>query len=451
MWSNRYLNCYSDDVATKQWVPKGLDGATFIYNDDFDGYFETLPTSSSKREVRAVLHRLGTSAFLDHKTRELELRFTTYNANLNVLTTSVLSATFPLAGTRAKPSVTVTSIPNSINLATSTVWAQIAQLVFLGYWATMVFFTLQKGPCPSVFGPPLVKDGQEARVLGYIIHTLILVLFLVWSVLLWTYDTAWDFTESEKTLSQVFAGRAEVAQDHDADDAFVALFNTLWIQVDQCRILFRVHFTIAGFVAFLLVFRLFEHLEFQKRLNAFTVTLRAVLPDLLHFTLVLGAAIVTMGFAGYLIYGAYWFEFKTLPQSIMNTFWIAMKIWKPRQKALAALPNVEMGTIFLLVLQIVVVLLILKMVLAIIFVEYKESRKESRRKATPPGLHQDLPFLYHHADVKDDDADDTLARIEAAGLHDGEQPPMGREELEQLVGHRAGLWLRKFGIAQSEA
>jgi len=464
LWSRRLLPCFEDGTESKEWAPAGLNGTSYVYNAHFDGYYQALPTASSKAQVHTVLNTLEASNYIDKQTRALELRFATYNANLNVVSIATLSSTFSVAGSRGSPQLTVASIPNSISSCSLCVSAEVA---FVAFWTVAAFFTVsdflkqQRGRAassPALFRSPLVNDAEE-HLVALAIHAVLACTVIVWVALKITYSSLWAFASDEEQLSVSFNAIAELSDnDADASDKFSALylfhvslshrgvrFAAVWSQVETCYSLFQTYYTLSALAAILLVFRLFEQIDFQKRLNAFTATLRAVYPDLMHFLVLLGLSVVFMGFAGHLIYGAYWVEFITILDSIVSTFWMSVGIWRPSPLALARLPYTEMATLFVFLLQCIVVLVILSMVVAIIFAEYGETRGKSRGKARPQSVPDDLRLLWRHRQVLTTDMCRVDAdKLSAAGIAD-EEAKMNAEELTAVIGPTAGRWLHEWG------
>jgi hypothetical protein len=149
----------------------------------------------------------------------------------------------------------------------------------------------------------------------------------------------------------------------------------------------------AGTVCLAGLSRMFQYFDFQARLRTIKTTFKSAFGDLFHLFLVLVLVALTYAFAGFLLFGPKLVGFSEYNSAVVRVFEMIFSIYKIKQYE-THMTGKMTAELYEMLFKVFVILLLLKMLVAIIFVTYKKIMRASLKKEST--VFTDVEALLQH-------------------------------------------------------
>lgn len=376
------------------------------WDSDLQGYTVYFPTSANYSTLDGLVTTYKGGDLIDRATGVITAAVPVFNSNQNVLGVLEVVTTISLAG-NYETRVETTSVPVDLYdtdvqkfRAALEIIVLILWLVFMAYFIKAVLREYTPG-CeewvqePSFFRASRVGDPHTGS-LNLSMPIISGILFLVssgfWIALMVKYN------HLKKELAFTDSDYVEFfnSEDFENNVLMASLFgkyvSPIWVQASGIHRLFRGYFLVSCCMVLCLMFRIFEYVDFQEKLNVIAATFRDIVSDLLHFFTMLAVVVTSFTFTAYLIFGAQVKHFMYFETAFYKMWQMVFGTYKFKDREMDAVEPF-VADAFCFVFKIVVIILLLKMVIAIIFESYKNIKKGSK---AAPSVVQDVSLLWFH-------------------------------------------------------
>ena len=330
----------------------------FRYDENQEGFIFLIPLDFSEEAVELNVATLMEYLWVDSRTREVELKFATYNGNEKLFSMVRIEMKFGLTG-RVKRQIQVDTVNLELHSTpTDTLRTTLEQVVLL-----FVLFT-GFGEIQDLCSMGL---GYFSSFWNYVDLANILLFLVCYA--------EWMFVQL--TVGQVeIKNKFDMSTDEDRD----ALFNVMGL-LDATVALYGWYIVLAAMNVMVIFIRFFKYLKVQERLQIVNETLALASVDLIHFLVSFGLSFYMFAVMASLLFGYKMEEFRSVTMSLHTLFEMAVMgstdTW-PQMREMYPI----FGVVFQYTFYFFVGMTMVNITLAIIMDSYAEVMAEARREGS---------------------------------------------------------------------
>ncbi|KAL0022694.1 hypothetical protein WJX77_001966 [Trebouxia sp. C0004] len=354
-----------------------------LFGQGFPVFFDI---NLSADDVQSVYAYVQEGLYYDSNTRLSQAQFVTYNPELQIFSSSVISFDFTDGG-----SILVTYSIHTVRVElyeSSGDYVRLVLEILLTIWVCIHLF--------SEFWAIIQARRRQGSFLSYLKSAWNIVDFLSTALLFACVIVWWDFALRDALPFDIDL-RYDVYANLEAEAAFLKLNNNgvhlLQLQAAFAKLQYLVnklawYYALNGINILLLIGRVLKRMDFQPRLGVVTRSLALAGPDLIHFCLVCGMVFVGYAMMAHLIFGNTIQQFSTFGTAVNTCFAILLGDISVNDdlNQLQGLQGVA-ATLFFWSFELLVFMVLLNFLLAIIVDAFSEV-KENTHETT--GLHTEV-------------------------------------------------------------
>ncbi|KAL3132313.1 hypothetical protein ABBQ32_008891 [Trebouxia sp. C0010 RCD-2024] len=354
-----------------------------LFGEGFPVFFDI---NLSADEVQTFYQYVEEGLYYDSNTRLSQAQFVTYNPELQIFSSSIISFDFTDGG-----SILVTYSIHTVRVELYESPGDYIRLVLeiiLTIWVAIQIL--------SEFWAIIQAKRQQGSALAYFKSAWNIVDFLSTALLFACVIVWWDFALRDALPFDINL-RYDVYADLQAEAAFLRLNQNgiflLQLQAAFAKLQYLVnklawYYALNGINILLLIGRVLKRMDFQPRLGVVTRSLALAGPDLIHFCLVCGMVFVGYAMMAHLIFGNTIQQFSTFGTAVNTCFAILLGDISVNDdlNQLQGLQGVA-ATLFFWSFELLVFMVLLNFLLAIIVDAFSEV-KENTHETT--GLHTEV-------------------------------------------------------------
>ena len=217
---------------------------------------------------------------------------------------------------------------------------------------------------------------------------------VMWGFLIKLYldmhiNTKFDMHKANK----IYSGSSDLFDMEKHVEPFMEIVVPYMDSIQELKQFFDAYFYLCGVTTVLFIFRMFEYLDFQGKLNAITQTFKVGVGELAHLLLVLNVAVTGFSFLGYILFGAQVKAFRNFSTAFISIWEMCFGLFKLKPIQIKYY-NPAAGYMYEFMFKMLITMLLLKMVVAIIFDAYKSTAIKTRK--TAPTVPADMRRLWFH-------------------------------------------------------
>ena len=216
---------------------------------------------------------------------------------------------------------------------------------------------------------------------------------VMWGFLIKLYldmhiNTKFDMHKANK----IYSGSSDLFDMEKHVEPFMEIVVPYMDSIQELKQFFDAYFYLCGVTTVLFIFRMFEYLDFQGKLNAITQTFKVGVGELAHLLLVLNVAVTGFSFLGYILFGAQVKAFRNFSTAFISIWEMCFGLFKLKPIQIKYY-NPAAGYMYEFMFKMLITMLLLKMVVAIIFDAYKSTAIKTRKTApTVPDAQAVVPY-----------------------------------------------------------
>eukprot|EP00887_Chlorella_sp_A99_P002467 scaffold10.g2467.t1 len=330
--------------------------------------------------------------FLDAHTRTLLAQVVTYNSQLRVFGSSLLSFEFDTGG-----NVQVSSRIQTLRVELYVTPTDRARLVLELLLSACILYLVgaeARGLARAwaLYRNPLKYFQSGWQVVDFACTALLAATNVMWWTLVWRYSLSFQLQLRYDVYADLGAQAARLALADGG--AGLRAMHADFTQLQTISDSLAWYYAMTGFGILLLIARLLQALHFQPRLGVVTRSIARAGPDLLHFGLVFSLVFVGYSVMAHLIFGAAIQRFSSLGLAVNTCFAVLLGDISVNYdlEGLSGLQGV-VGMLFFWSFEVLVFLVLLNFLLAIV-VDAFSCVKERTTDTT--GIHTELSQILSH-------------------------------------------------------
>ncbi|DBB14252.1 TPA: hypothetical protein ACH3X3_001198 [Trebouxia sp. C0006] len=354
-----------------------------LFGQGFPVFFDI---NLSADDVQSFYEYVQEGLYYDSNTRLSQAQFVTYNPELQIFSSSVISFDFTDGG-----SILVTYSIHTVRVElyeSSGDYVRLVLEILLTIWVCIHLL--------CEFWAIIQAKRRQGSFLSYFKSAWNIVDFLSTALLFACVIVWWDFALRDALPFDIDL-RYDVYANLEAEAAFLKLNDSgvhlLQLQAAFAKLQYLVnklawYYALNGINILLLIGRVLKRMDFQPRLGVVTRSLALAGPDLIHFCLVCGMVFVGYAMMAHLIFGNTIQQFSTFGTAVNTCFAILLGDISVNDdlNQLQGLQGVA-ATLFFWSFELLVFMVLLNFLLAIIVDAFSEV-KENTHETT--GLHTEV-------------------------------------------------------------
>lgn len=378
-----------------------------------DGYTAYIPTSAPLADINRVIDIYRSANLIDGGTRQVEIRAFSFNGNLGSISSTSIAAKIDLGG---HWSITyhVGAVPFALYDKGN--YLQVILEVLLAFYMLFMLKGLtiatlnsssvprwlkccvphnmeSKGwsMCKETFLPQAEGTAQPYLFCPWLMYSMMIASCAFWFFITQRYRQLHELIKAGE-------GDFRLYQNIDINDfelsasEYMHHVEPLWFLITRVDELLRSYYLMSGLTWILVVFRIYQYIEFQPKLGMLANTVRAAIVDLGHLALILIVTVLGYAVVGVFLLGLQMKGYSAYTGACLHAFQMIFGLYK------IAPFQIQYGDqtviyLYIFFFKLLVLLLLFKMLVAIIFGAYRKVMSQALKEHS---VYQDIKELSFH-------------------------------------------------------
>eukprot|EP00297_Palpitomonas_bilix_P001924 CAMPEP_0113904696 /NCGR_PEP_ID=MMETSP0780_2-20120614/23454_1 /TAXON_ID=652834 /ORGANISM="Palpitomonas bilix" /LENGTH=1416 /DNA_ID=CAMNT_0000898451 /DNA_START=419 /DNA_END=4669 /DNA_ORIENTATION=- /assembly_acc=CAM_ASM_000599 len=405
--------------------PFGSTPTLHSINNDFSGYHAIFDNDLSELQSKDYLQFLQDGFFLDELTKELSIRYCTYNFEYGLLTMMTVKWTFEKGG-RIRYRHIIQSMPMEPYLTT---WdtvrlgMEIAFCLLLVYTLIMELMDCtkakkKKGNVMAYFAD--IGNIFDLASIGCMFAIVMMWVYIVMkgrTLLLSSDFNVYRYQGTKARVETAYARTSRTpARFFEYDGGNHASYIAFMQEVSNLAFFNEMYTVICGINILLLVFRLLKLMHFQARMGLLTRTLSHASTDLLHFVILFMITFTGFAFMAYLLFGHQLREFMNLGESMLTCFEMIVGNYEIGRQLDYVGSTPVSGVVFYWAYFFIVFLILINILLAILVDSFADVKNHAQESSTMIGEIVEICQFYKKGNAKKYVRDGKILKVIKARL-----------------------------------